>query len=313
MNNKNEPFRLKDLMVPIILFGVFWIVAILFWQLKGRIFFLYNFGIIGTSLFIGLGLYEILPRRKKPIGRKVAQALVGAYMVGFLGLVMKENMQMEGFFFYLSAGIFGGSVIHYLVAKIVGPVLFGRGWCAWSCWTAAVLDLLPYTRNKAGRVSSHWEWVRHAHFWVSFGLVLVLLNVFAYHPEHRSWEAIYWMAGGNLLYFAVAFILAFALKDNRAFCKYACPITVPQKLTSRFAVIKIAGNPANCTECGSCAKMCPMDIDIPGYVKQGKRVLSTECIFCNTCITTCPEKALSAPFGFDIGGEEKIRRRVPND
>ena len=309
MSVKRETVHFKDLTVPIILLVAFWAIGVIFWQIKDRAFFLYNFGIIGTSLFIGFGLYAILPRKKKPIGRKVAQALVGLYMVGFLGLFMKQNMQIEGFFFYLSAGIFGGSVIHYLVAKIVGPVLFGRGYCAWACWTSAVLDLLPYTRNKQGRVSHRWEWLRYAHFFVSLGLVMLLLVVFAYEPAHHSWEAVYWLAGGNLLYYAVAIVLAFVLKDNRAFCKYACPIVVPLKLTSRFSALKIAGNREACNDCGACSKICPMDIDVSAYVKQGRRVLSTECIFCNTCITTCPEKALTASFAFDMGGIEKIQRR----
>ena len=33
---------------------------------------------------------------------------------------------------------------------------------------------------------------------------------------------------GNILYYTVGIILAFAFKDNRAFCKYICPITVIQ-------------------------------------------------------------------------------------
>ncbi len=31
---------------------------------------------------------------------------------------------------------------------------------------------------------------------------------------------------GNVLYYAIGILLAFAWKDNRAFCKYICPITV---------------------------------------------------------------------------------------
>ena len=302
-------FRFKDLLIPVILLVVFWTLAISLWQINGRIFYLFNFGFIGSAIFIGLGLYEILPRRKKPVGRKLSQALIGLYMLGFLGLYLKENMQLEGFFFYLAAGIVGGSLIHYLVAKIIGPVLFGRGWCGWACWTAAVLDLLPYTRNKAGRIKPGWEWLRHLHFLASLGLVLLLVLVLDHQSRRQSWEELYWLIGGNLLYFSTGIAMAFALQDNRAFCKCLCPITVPLKATSRFALIKVKGNSDACKECGACAKICPMDIDIPRYVEAGQRVLSTECIFCNTCITTCPERALEVSFGFDLGGEEHIRRR----
>ncbi len=78
MSKWNEQIDFKNLMVPIVLLVAFWIIAVVFWQLKGRIFF------------------------------------------------------------YLSAGIFGGSLIHYLVAKIAGPVLFGRGYCGWFCWPTSL-------------------------------------------------------------------------------------------------------------------------------------------------------------------------------
>ncbi len=31
---------------------------------------------------------------------------------------------------------------------------------------------------------------------------------------------------GNILYYIVGIILAFLFKDNRAFCKYICPVTI---------------------------------------------------------------------------------------
>ena len=135
--------KIKKLSAPLIIFLSFWTVAIVLWKAKGNIFFLFNFGYIGTAIGVGIGLYVLLPRKKKPAGRRFAQLLVGIYMLGFLGVVKIENMQLEGFFFYLLSGYFSGSVIHYLVAKVFGPVLFGRGFCGWACWTAMVLDLLP--------------------------------------------------------------------------------------------------------------------------------------------------------------------------
>ena len=148
MEDKKERCVIHELRMPIVLFFIFWGIAILFWQLKGNIFFLFNFGYIGTAIALGAGAYNLLPRKKKPSGRRFAQFLVGIYLFGFLGLLKHENMQIEGFFFYLLGGFFAGSVIHYLVAKLFGPIIFGRGWCGWACWTAMILDLLPYKRNK---------------------------------------------------------------------------------------------------------------------------------------------------------------------
>ncbi len=41
--------------------------------------------------------------------------------------------------FFLFTGVFEAATIHYAVAKIFGPLVFGRGWCGYACWTAMVL------------------------------------------------------------------------------------------------------------------------------------------------------------------------------
>ena len=306
---KKRSYELKNLRAPVILIISFWTIAIVLWQTKGNIFYLFNFGYIGTAVGIGIGLYVILPSKKKPTGRHVAQLLIGIYMLGFLGIIEMENMQLEGFFFYLLSGLFTGSVIHYFVAKIFGPILFGRGFCGWACWTAMVLDFLPYKRNKTGRIAAKWESLRYVHFGFSLLLVLVLWFLFQYRPIPMGQAELVWFVSGNTIYFASAIILAFTLKDNRAFCKYLCPITAILKITSRFAFLKIEGDKEKCTQCGACNKACPMDINIMEYVNNGERVLSTECIFCLTCTTVCPEGILNDTFRMDIGGKEHIQRR----
>ena len=75
-------------------------------------------------------------------------------MLVYLGLICQENMQIEGFWYYLFTGVFEAATIHYAVAKIFGPLLFGRGWCGYACWTAMVLDFLPYKTPKAPRKKS---------------------------------------------------------------------------------------------------------------------------------------------------------------
>ena len=295
---KSEDTRLK---MPLIMLLLFWAIAMVLWRTTGVIFYLYNFGYIGTALGIGIGAYALLPRRKKLWGRRLAQFLVGAYMLGFLGLMAGENMQLEGFFFYILAGVFAGSTIHYLVAKIAGPLVFNRGWCGWACWTAMVLDLLPYKRNKGGRLAGKWGYLRYAHFGLSLGLVLMLWFGLHYQIQGQGLAELSWLLVGNMAYYAIGILLAYKLRDNRAFCKYVCPIPVLQKVTSRFALIKIAGEASQCNDCGACNKMCPMDIRISDYVLNKQRVLSTECILCFECVNVCAKGALGTSFGFDFG------------
>jgi polyferredoxin len=305
-----DKIKFSSLKTPLIIMGIFWIIAIVLWQTSDEIFYLFNFGYIGTSIVAGAGLYLALPKKKKDWGRRLTQLLIGIYMLVFLGLIYYENMQIEGFFFYLLAGFIGGSVLHYLIAKIVGPLIFNRSWCGWACWTAMILDFLPYKRNKRGRLPTKWGNLRYIHFVLSLGLVLSLWFGFNYRVQSGSTIELYWLIGGNVLYYVMAIPLAFILQDNRAFCKYACPITAFLKIPSRFALIKIAGDMNKCNDCGACDKICPMDIRITDYIKNGQRVLSTECTICEICVNVCPKRALKSNWGFDCGKQELLNTKV---
>ncbi len=303
----------RKLFGPVVLLLTFVTVAVVLWRTTGKIFFLFNFGYIGAAVAVCVGLFGILPKKKKPLARRVAQTLVGGYLLIFLGLIGGENMQLEGFFFHLLAGFFAASIIHYLVAKVFGPLLYGRGYCGWACWTAMVIDFLPYKTNKNGRLSARWEWLRYAHFALSLSLVLFLWYVVRYRPDPLGPENFTWLIVGNVFYFVSAIILALVLKDNRAFCKYLCPVSVVLKLFTRFSMLKVAATADRCVGCSACSRACPMDIDVMGYIQNGDRVLSTECIGCHTCTHTCPTGILTQTFSFDVGGQERIRRRTqPN-
>jgi ferredoxin len=304
-----KQFNYSELLVPAILLAVFWTIAIVLWKTTGKIFYLFNFGYIGTSLGVGIGVYSALPKRHKPWGRRLSQFLIGAYMLLFLGLVERENMQIEGFFFYLLAGVFAGAVLHYLIAKVFGPLIFNRGWCGWACWTAMVLDLLPFRRNKQGRLPGKWGRLRVVHFGICVTLVLVLWFGAGYRVTVKSAAELWWLLAGNVFYYVTAIALAFSLKDNRAFCKYLCPIPTLQKPVSRFSLIKIEGDASKCNDCGACVKACPMDIRVNEYARQGKRVISTECILCFECENACTRGALGTSVKLDGGNLELLHCR----
>ena len=302
-------FSIKNLIVPIVVMLAFWGLAIWGFIASGYIQPIIMFGYIGTSLGIGLGLYATLPKPKKPVGRRLTLILVGLILIGFAIFMGHENVQMEGAIFGLLTGVIQMGVTHYLIAKMIGPLLFGRMWCGWACWTVMVLDLLPFKR-PAGRLPRQYGWFRYLHFVLSLGVVLILVYVVGFREGASGSIAVTWFIIGNLLYYVIGIGLAYALKDNRAFCKYVCPVSVPLKITSRFSLIKIGQATGQCNDCGACIKMCPMDIRIPDYILNHERVLSTECSLCQTCITVCSQDALKLSFGLDMGGKELLRERA---
>ena len=151
-------------------------------------------------------------------------------------------MQLEGFWYYLFTGVFEAATIHYAVAKIFGPLIFGRGWCGYACWTAMVLDFLPYKTPRNGR-RKNLEKIRYFTFILSLVFVSSLFLLGVGNLE----RIMFWsFLVGNILYYTVGITLAFGLKDNRAFCKYICPITVFLKPSSYFSLLRIKCNKDKC-------------------------------------------------------------------
>lgn len=272
---------MKKFLPAMAMWLMFETIAVALWLALGNIFYLFNFSYIGSALALGLALYAA----KWKYARNAVQFAVGLYMLVYLGVICRENMQIEGFWYYLFLGVFEAAVIHYAVAKIFGPLVFGRGWCGYACWTAMVLDLLPFKRPELPRRS--WGFVRYIVFAVSllFVVILLLMDV----PEL---ERIMWLAFilGNAAYYAVGTVLAFACRDNRAFCKYVCPVTVFLRPMSRFALFRIRVDGAKCISCGKCERVCPMDIRVSSTA--GMNQSAAECILCLKCVEECPKGAL---------------------
>lgn len=225
------------------MFIVFETVAITLWLSKDNLFYLFNFSYIGGAISLGLFLYT----KKVKNARRIVQFLVGTYMLVYLGLICNENMQIEGFWYYLFTGVFEAATIHYAVAKIFGSLVF-----ALSFLFVSSLFLL-----QIGNLERIMFW--------SFLI-------------------------GNILYYIVGIGLAFIFKDNRAFCKYICPITVFLKPMSYFSLMRVKCDTEKCVSCGKCKKQCPMGVDITDNSR--KRVNGTECILCMECVDSCPKNAL---------------------
>ena len=308
MKNENGwDISFKTLKGPLILLAIF--VGIGIWRgITAHILYLFNFGYIGLAVAVGSFLNDALPRKHKQWGRRIAQILVASYLLGFIGIVYRENMQIEGFFFYLLMGVFAGATLHYFIAKVVGTFILNRGWCGWACWTAMVLDLLPWRKPQNGRLR-RLGIIRYVHFGLSLGLVLFVWYVLDERDlfAEKTMAELYWLGVGNALYYVVGITLAAVLKDNRAFCKYVCPIPVLQKIGARFALWRMEIDPDKCIDCGLCEENCPMDIKLLDYKEAGQRILSTECIQCQTCANVCPEGAISSSIKFDIVKKERLR------
>jgi ferredoxin-type protein NapH len=266
--------------------------------------FYFVFSWIGLCISIGNLISTNI--KNKELGRKIAILSILPIFIVFFGFMQRENMQLEETVFYgayfLTAGIFTRVLIHYAIAKVFGPLIWGRGFCGWACWTAAVLDWLPIKENR--KIPKGLTYLRIPVLVLSIAVpFLLILMGYPYITKHINgdssgliqtlkWEQFLWFLAGNGLYYLSGIILAFVFRKKRAFCKVLCPVSLIMKATAGLAILKVSPTGKPCTHCGKCNSTCPMDVDVQGFISRGEKVKSTECINCMQCSRTCPAGAI---------------------
>lgn len=287
-------------LIPFILFSA--LSAVLMFKWPGFLFFAW----IGACISIGMYAADRYNGRARQTGRRIAIILMAPVFLVFLGIMQRENLQLEETVFYLAyfitGGIFTRVLIHYAIAKVGGPLVFGRGFCGWACWTAALLEWLPIRENKP--IPPQYQYIRYPVLIISLAVPFIMIQAgydyisqHVYDPpgqvisQHKYHQLLFFLFG-NALYYAAALPVAFIFRKKRAFCKIACPVSLVMKIPARYSLIKKTPTGERCTECGACNRNCPMDVDVMGYIRNGRRVESTECILCNTCVHVCPADAL---------------------
>ena len=248
---------------------------------------------IGFSISLGNFISSKLKGKQKNYGRKVALLMILPCLLLFVPIINCENFQLEGIVLLLLVGFFGKGVIHYAIAKIFGPLIWGRGFCGWACWTAAVLEWLPIKKPKVP-VSKNMKHLRFIGLALSILLPVYMVFILNFDVRHNYIyrSEMLWMFAGNAIYYLIAIPSAFIFSDRRFFCKYLCPVSLVMIPSSKLSLIKIKPTGNKCIECGACNKNCPMDIDVMSFIKENKKVNHPECILCSDCKNVCPTKAI---------------------
>ena len=77
--------------------GLMWLlfelIAVALWLAPDNVFYLLNFSYIGSALGLGLAMYAA----KLRYAQNFVQFAVGLYMLIYLGIICRENMQLESF------------------------------------------------------------------------------------------------------------------------------------------------------------------------------------------------------------------------
>ena len=76
----------------------------------------------------------------------------------------------------------------------------------------------------------------------------------------------------------------------RPFCKWICPLGAFYSFFNKYSFYQMNLDKNKCINCGKCARVCKMDVDIR------QNACHHECIRCNDCTKACPTKAISSSF-----------------
>ena len=118
--------------------------------------------------------------------------------------------------------------------------------------------------------------------------MLVLVGMAAGVLNDRAMFAAF--IAGNAAYYAIGIALAAALRDNRAFCKYVCPVGALMKPAAYMSRLRVTCDHGKCVGCKACLAACPMDVDMLDDSRRRRN--GTECILCLECANACPKDAL---------------------
>ena len=214
-------------------------------------------------------------------------------------LIDAVNLDLDVFFELLILVTVGPAIVHTMLTTVVGPLIFGRVLCGWGCWRAMVLERLPVGKGS-GRRRGVWAWMPL----VGVGVSIAVAILFVLLPDSQSGgdhghirgNSFWPVASGVAVYYTASIIMALALHDQRAFCKYLCPTGFILRWTSRHAILQVSAQADACNECEACTDVCPMDIPVAERARMGLSIGKGDCILCQRCVESCPTGALKTIF-----------------
>lgn len=106
----------------------------------------------------------------------------------------------------------------------------------------------------------------------------------------------YW---GMLLGVLFGVVIALNIFRNRFWCRYICPLGALLGIFGKNPAVRINVDEDKCINCSLCRMECQTGADPAG----GSGWRAAECIYCWTCESVCPTKAIS--FEFKVPGGKK--------
>lgn len=224
-------------------------------------------------------------------------------------------LELNEVMYTLELGIITAGFL-FMVALVLGTLVFGRFFCSWACHIIALQDLCAWLLRKLGLARKP---IRSR--LLLFVPPLTALYMFVWPQLVRSWnhkafptfrlagDAEGWasfvtnnfwrnLPGPSIivLTFVVCGFIMVYLLGTRTFCTYVCPYGAIFALADRFAPGRIRVTDA-CQQCGTCTAACTSGIRVHEEVKQHGMIVNSACLKDLDCVHACPHDALHYGFG----------------
>ncbi len=198
----------------------------------------------------------------------------------------------------LISKIFSGTLILFGITLVVA-LLFRRSFCGVICPFGAIQEFFAMLGNKLfkhrlelppwlDRPLRYLKYVVLAatvfYAWKTAGLWMAPYDpwaAYAHLPE--GLESVWSESAVGLILLGIT-IIGSVLYD-RFFCKYLCPMGAIYAIIGKLSPFKVVRNENLCIDCGTCNRVCPMNID----VRHSTKIYSAECINCSLCVLDCPK------------------------
>ena len=214
------------------------------------------------------------------------------------------SIGIEALFTGLSRGVVNAGFVFWTLV-ILSVLLFGRAFCGWFCWFGGYLDLVEWSIADKLKIKLPRTMPLYLAT-IPFVALFVkmyssfLLNWLQGFPngftvnlaDSEPWGGA--QTGLSILITAVLYgpVLLYFF-GRHAWCRYLCPIGALLKIFNRIGIGKVKLINDRCTGCGKCNRVCDMQVNVLGDLKNYGQVNSSNCIRCLKCTDECPAGAIA--------------------
>ncbi len=246
------------------------------------------------AVFFSLLILSIFGILKRKYWLRNLLLLVSVIYLGFWVQYYLSFVQL-GYIFLFKFSPFINFIGWYFLAISVlfCTILLGRVYCGWLCPFGVAQEFLYKIIHKVkiklpNRIDIISKKAKYVLLFIVLAGVFITRN--PYFANYEPFATSFNFSGGLWGWIFLSIILAGSLAICRPFCRYLCLVGAVQALISKLSLKKLSVGQM-CNKCKMCIGICPtsaIDIDL----EKKARINSMECIRCELCKASCPQKLI---------------------